>query len=180
MQNHPLPSPPSLSPISRIRSQPIIHSRRRTVRALPQRPRQNSNLPRPTNPWNDGTSFSPTPTIFQPSLTALKSQFQANADSTPFDLVKQFFGEPLVNGICTETNRFADEIRLKFPSRLKKWKTVRSEELWRFMALNTLMGLIRKNDIKDYWSLNELLSTPIFGRTMSPSFCRQRHNQLLQ
>ncbi|EFN69996.1 PiggyBac transposable element-derived protein 4, partial [Camponotus floridanus] len=45
-----------------------------------------------------------------------------------------------------------------------------------FLSLSILMGHVRKGDLKDYWSTDPLLHTPIFRQTMT----RDRYLQLLR
>jgi hypothetical protein len=41
------------------------------------------------------------------------------------------------------------------------------EEMRRFMGLMVLMGQVRKESVRDYWSTDPTISTPIFNQTMS-------------
>ncbi|ODM89009.1 PiggyBac transposable element-derived protein 4 [Orchesella cincta] len=78
--------------------------------------------------------------------------------------------------ICQETNRYAAEVKAKNPNALKDWKDVNSNEMWVFLAINVAMGLLRKPSVRDYWSSNEVLSSPFFPETMS----RNRFQHILQ
>jgi hypothetical protein len=47
------------------------------------------------------------------------------------------------------------------------WTPVTLDELWIFLGLYFLMGIIRKPSMKDYWSTSPLLTTPVFPTAMS-------------
>ena len=73
--------------------------------------------------------------------------------------------------IVTETNRYT-ETRLAndgLPefSRVKKWRPVDLEEMKVFFGLVIAMSLVQKNDIQDYWSVDETDETPFFSKYMS-------------
>jgi len=50
---------------------------------------------------------------------------------------------------------------------MSRWKPLNREEFYKFMALSALMGIVKKSTIKDYCSLDELLSTPLFPKVMA-------------
>jgi len=97
----------------------------------------------------------------------LKATFGLKNSCTPLDIFQKFIDEGMVENICTETNSFSAELKLRKPGILKSWKELEVEEFWRWIALCTLMGIVKKSNLKDYWSTNKLISTAIFGETMS-------------
>ncbi|XP_035712696.1 piggyBac transposable element-derived protein 4-like [Folsomia candida] len=117
--------------------------------------------------WGDGTNFHPRPTQFVPPLGRFHRSFNADSDSTPFQLLRMFIDDDMVDTICLESNDYTPVIKAKFPKALKRWTPLSRQEFWKFMGLSTLMGIVKKGDVKDYWSTDELISTPIFGKTMS-------------
>ncbi|UYV73898.1 ZKSCAN1 [Cordylochernes scorpioides] len=52
-------------------------------------------------------------------------------------------------------------------SRKLAWKDTTLDEMMAFIGVIFNMGNVRKNQIRDYWSKNELLETPWFGKVMS-------------
>jgi len=52
------------------------------------------------------------------------------------------------------------------PKRLK-WSNITTEEMRKFLGLIIFMGQVRKENIRDYWSTDPTISTPIFPCTMS-------------
>ncbi|XP_054719016.1 glycerol-3-phosphate acyltransferase 3-like [Uloborus diversus] len=79
-----------------------------------------------------------------------------------------------------QTNRYASQtlqpVHLGKRKHVLEWKPCTTEELKRFIALTLLMGHIDKDDICEYWSKDELIETPIFGKSMS----RDRYLQILK
>jgi hypothetical protein len=116
--------------------------------------------------WIDGTRFDPNPHNFIASNSRFHDGFAINETSSPFQIVREFVTEELVTEICNETNRYAEDIMLQNPRALRRWCPLDSAEFWKFMSLSTLMGLIKKSAVKDYWSTDELIATPQFGKTM--------------
>lgn len=56
------------------------------------------------------------------------------------------------------------------------WQDVDIEEIYCFLAINILFGLVEKQRIKDYWSTNPIIATPFFGKI----FARDRFEQILR
>jgi hypothetical protein len=83
------------------------------------------------------------------------------------EILQALIPTDLMIEIAEETNRFATQIKAVKPQAMPRWSDVDEADLWRFFGLEILMGLIQKPSIKDYWSTNDLLSTPIFGQIMS-------------
>ena len=46
------------------------------------------------------------------------------------------------------------------------WKTIDKNELWVYISILLLLGIINKPTNDMYWSKNPFLSTPIFSRLM--------------
>jgi hypothetical protein len=57
----------------------------------------------------------------------------------------------------------------KWKSTLKslKWTDVTSAEMKKILRLILLMGQVRKDNVKNYWSTDPTNTTPIFSQTMS-------------
>jgi len=47
-----------------------------------------------------------------------------------------------------------------------KWANITLEEMRKYLGLITLMGQVRKENIRDYWSIDPTISTPIFRHIM--------------
>ena len=96
--------------------------------------------------------------------------------STISEIVKQFLDDDFFQLICLETNRYHQQHEHVWKNVSPKWVDVDLGEIKRFFGLIILMGQVRKGCIRDYWSTNSLIETPIFGKVMS----RNRFEQIFQ
>jgi len=62
--------------------------------------------------------------------------------------------------------------RLPLNSRFKTWPEdgVTGGDIKAFLAMIIAIGLVNQENIQDYWSTNEVLSTPFFPQLMSRDF----------
>ena len=58
-----------------------------------------------------------------------------------------------------------NEEKWKISPKTLKWSSNTPEEMRKFLGLIILMGQVRKENIRDYWSTDPILSTPIFPHT---------------
>ena len=88
----------------------------------------------------------------------------------PMAYLKLFLSEEVILQIVTETNRYHDQqsatLRGRF-SRSRKWEPVTEEDIWNFLGLIILQGVVGKPLQKWYWTTNKMLATPFFGTVMS-------------
>ncbi|KAM9319939.1 piggyBac transposable element-derived protein 4-like [Gastrophryne carolinensis] len=88
----------------------------------------------------------------------------------PLAYLKLFLTDDVIEKIVTETNRYNEQqsatLRSKF-SRNRKWEPVTKEDIWKFLGLILLAGVVGKPLQKWYWTTNKLLATPFFGTIMS-------------
>ncbi|KAM9324442.1 piggyBac transposable element-derived protein 4-like [Gastrophryne carolinensis] len=88
----------------------------------------------------------------------------------PLAYLKLFLTDDVIEKIVTETNRYNEQqsatLRSKF-SRNRKWEPVTKEDIWKFLGLILLTGVVGKPLQKWYWTTNKLLATPFFGTIMS-------------
>ena len=86
------------------------------------------------------------------------------------DFFDVFWTQDLLTTIADESNRFFGFMQagrvIPRQSRDTKWNDVTWQELKLFLALAVLMGLIRKRALKDYWTTDPIMMTPIFGQVM--------------
>lgn len=90
------------------------------------------------------------------------------------DFFKLYITDDFIDNILVqETNKYAQDFfnspqgqNLKPQSRFRKWVNATSDDMKRFIAMVIGMGLVQHHDIQDYWSKDEMLETPFFGKTM--------------
>jgi len=79
---------------------------------------------------------------------------------------KLFFDQELVGDICKETNSYANQLLASASARtktLQNWLSTARDEMYMFLGLVILMGIIVKKSFKEYWSTNSIIQTPIFS-----------------
>ena len=80
------------------------------------------------------------------------------------------FRFPLTTHLVHETNIYAKQSRENVPGGEKtksKWLEVTISEMWKFLSLLFLTGIIKKSTLSSYWSTDPLLATPFFSSVMS-------------
>ncbi|KFM70405.1 PiggyBac transposable element-derived protein 4, partial [Stegodyphus mimosarum] len=100
------------------------------------------------------------------------------------DFFNLFFDDKIIDVIVNETNDFAQKIFEKKQNEpgpstscpAKLFQNVTSDELMIFLALVILMSIIKKPNLKMYFSTNAIFSTPFFSMAMS----RNRFLEILQ
>ena len=123
--------------------------------------------------WRGGT-FIPTVTQFM-GADGLRNTISF-AERTPLDYFQIFFDETLVQSIVDETNRYYSQNSVGERQHMSNWQNVNATEMYTFLAIAMLTGLVGKGRIRDYWSTDPLLSTPIF----SQYFTRNRYQDILR
>ncbi|KAM5165143.1 piggyBac transposable element-derived protein 4-like [Mantella aurantiaca] len=88
----------------------------------------------------------------------------------PLAYLQLFLTDEVIEKIVTETNRYKEQqsatLYRKF-SRIRKWEPVTKNDIWNFLGLIILQGVVKKPLQKWYWSTNKLLETPFFGTVMT-------------
>lgn len=117
-----------------------------------------------------------------PDFTARTGvQVQIDPEDSPLKYFELFVDDTLWEQLVEQTNLYAQQViahkgdTLKKHSPLSQWKPVTLTEMKTFFGLLFLMGIIEKPDIRSYWSVNPMLSTPFFGKCMS----RNRFDSIL-
>ena len=78
--------------------------------------------------------------------------------------------------IVDETNRYYLQNPVSERQHMSNWQNVTSVEMYTFIAITMLTGLIGKNRLQDYWSTDPLLITPIVGQYLT----RNRYQDILR
>ena len=91
-----------------------------------------------------------------------------NPESVP-EVVSSVIGDDLILLLTEQSNLYHSQNaeKWKVSPKTLKWSNITPEEMRKFLGLIILMGQVRKDNIRDYWSTDPTISTPIFPRTMS-------------
>ena len=85
-----------------------------------------------------------------------------------------FIADQVIDNITNETNLYAKQYveanreNIKDKSRLLRFPDggMSTDRMKVFLGITYLMGLIHKNNVKDYWSTEDIISTPFFPKIM--------------
>jgi len=106
--------------------------------------------------------------------SGIQAPFKLPANAKEMDYFKLFFDHELVGDICKETNSYANQLLANASKTLQNWVSTIHDEMYTFLGLVILMGIIVKKSLKEYWSTNPIIHTPIF----SAMFTRERFLQI--
>nr|XP_053642416.1 piggyBac transposable element-derived protein 4-like [Cherax quadricarinatus] len=118
--------------------------------------------------WNWTQSiFVPQPCDFDASGSGIQPECPITNESTELDYFQLYFDEPIMNLIVTQTNFYYQYVmnnttEVGESSWLHRWKDTTVAEMYLFLATVMLMPHIYKNNIRNYWSTDHFISTPVF------------------
>ena len=116
----------------------------------------------------DGSTYVPPAQVFKGCEKILE---QLPADATPLDFFKLYFTDAVVNLLVDETNRFAQQYIaanvIPPHSAVNDWQPTDQNEMFSFLGLCVLMGIVYKPRLNMYWSSDLIYKTNIFGETMA-------------
>ncbi|CAF1401911.1 unnamed protein product [Adineta ricciae] len=132
-------------------------------------------MPRLERKWREG-QFVPQVQEFTITNSGISSNLLNNPLETPFDFFEYFFDASLVGSIVTQTNLYQHQNNSNPTAKTALWTDTDIPEMYVFFAATILMSYTKKNRIKDFWSTDSLISTPIFGEL----FTRNRYLSILR
>jgi hypothetical protein len=85
------------------------------------------------------------------------------------DVVNTIIGDDLIQLLTKQSNLYHRQNVQKWNMlpKTQKWLNITPEGVRKFMGLIVLMGQVRKESVRDDWSTDPTISTPIFPQTMS-------------
>ena len=99
-----------------------------------------------------------------------------NDITCPFEVLKTFLSDDIIQNLVEYTNAYAtvmketpeiiEQMNNKKRSAFNLWVPVTFDEMWVYIAIITIMGIINKPDYHMFWSKDHIFSTPIFSRLM--------------
>lgn len=114
---------------------------------------------------------------FTPHIFPFNSQFGINLevfeneDESPLKFFEMLFDQSVLEQIVNETNKYHSFSDTNAPgsstSHQAPWIETYVAEIYSFLGIVMLMSHTKKNRIKDYWSTDQLISTPMFGTIFS-------------
>jgi hypothetical protein len=90
----------------------------------------------------------------------------------PTDIAQVFStvtGEDLIELFAEQSNLYHRQNvdQWKISPKSLKWTDITKSEMKKFLGLILLMGQVRKDNLKDYWSTDPTIAMPVFSQTMS-------------
>lgn len=108
---------------------------------------------------------------FDGANAGIQEKINDSNKPTEVDYFLHLFGGDIVQHIVDETNRYyaqiINSVVVTDSSKLTMWKDTNVGEMFCFLALLMLMSHVKKPSIKEYWSKDFLVSTPLFAHVMS-------------
>jgi hypothetical protein len=84
------------------------------------------------------------------------------------EVVSLIIGNDLIQLLSEQSNHYHSQNAQKWkgsPITLK-WSTITPEEMRKILVLIILMGQVRRENVRDYWSTDPTISAPIFLHTV--------------
>jgi hypothetical protein len=119
-------------------------------------------IPPPERKWKEG-NFIPKIEPFTITHSGILNNLLNISLETPLDFFELFFDSSLVENIVTQTNIYQNQNNSTAAAKTAPWIDTNIPEMYVFFATRVLMSYTKKNRIKDFWSTDNLISTPIFG-----------------
>ncbi|XP_064082547.1 piggyBac transposable element-derived protein 4-like isoform X2 [Macrobrachium nipponense] len=126
--------------------------------------------------WTEGSDYIPNEYDFT-GKAGVTDAFKLSGHSDESDYFRLFMDDEVVQIMVDETNRYHAQRVADRPlvvGRSKAWQDVSLREMVVFLAITLLMPHVAKHRIRDYWSTDMYIHTPVFSQNMS----RDRYHAL--
>ncbi|XP_063875711.1 uncharacterized protein LOC135108529 isoform X2 [Scylla paramamosain] len=120
--------------------------------------------------WNDGSDFILDSPAFDMTNAGIQPAFPVHAGHDYVEYFVAFLDESILQQICEESNRYHEWCTTSdtvLSAKTIQWTPLSVREMYVFLALMLLMPHVQKYDLDDYWSHEDIIYTPIFGKYMS-------------
>ncbi|KAM4030257.1 piggyBac transposable element-derived protein 4-like [Anomaloglossus baeobatrachus] len=143
--------------------------------AMEEDPQPSASNPQPSashaQPSTNAPVWTPVPENFAPQIPDFVPQsgiqFET-ANLREIDFFKVYFSESIVSLMVEQTNLYAQQFLAENPnSSCSTWSPIDSVEMMKYWGLVLNMGIVKKPEIRQYWSTDILDQTPIFGMVMT-------------
>ena len=113
-----------------------------------------------------------TPRIFEfTSQGGINSEILDSGGESLLDFFEVLFDRSVLEQIVNETNKYKSlsntSVSDSSTSHQAAWNDTSVPEIYSFLATVMLIAHTKKNRIKDYWSTDQLISTPMFAQIFS-------------
>jgi hypothetical protein len=99
--------------------------------------------------------------------TLLKLDFEVTNETSPLRILQKFLTDEVMEEVVVESNRYKSQVFTANKKSFPHWFEITLAELWQFLAISLMMGLIKKPSVPDYWTTKHLFGTPSFSEIMS-------------
>lgn len=125
--------------------------------------------------WKENVNFEPDVHAFADDKVGLQTEHGFTTETKVLEIFEYFISSEVGAMICNASNSYHADIlkfrkdsgKLKPNSRISKWKGLESDELYVYFALRIIMSIVKKSNIRMYWTTDPLLATPVFQEYMS-------------
>ncbi|KAF2896788.1 hypothetical protein ILUMI_09383 [Ignelater luminosus] len=114
--------------------------------------------------WCKLTKSTPAPPPFR-FLGTPTINFEKNDQEDILQFFNKFINDEIIDYITNEMNKYANKwSRTNSSSSRNVWKPLSSDELRIYLALVILQSIVRKPEMRHYWSKNPILETPFIAK----------------
>lgn len=111
--------------------------------------------------WQEG-NYEPRELQFSAN-PGINCELSLDGDSA-LQYFEQIIDADFIDHIVDQTNLYYYQSPYVAYENAAPWYNIDASEMYSFIAVLIIMGIVRKTSIKDYWSTNELISTPFIPK----------------